>query len=52
MEHAPHEEEDVVHILLKCPENIRPREHLLSRKLQIINEEIVYKKIINCTNTV
>jgi hypothetical protein len=27
------------------------REHLLSRKWLTINEEIVYKKIINCTNT-
>jgi hypothetical protein len=26
------EEEDDVHILLKCPEKIRPRELLLSRK--------------------
>jgi hypothetical protein len=25
---------------------------LLSRKWQIINEELAYKKIINCTNTV
>jgi hypothetical protein len=45
-------EEDAVHILLKCPETIRFRRHLLSRKWQIINEEPAYKKIINCTNTV
>jgi hypothetical protein len=45
-------EEKVVHILLKCPETRRLREHLLSRKWQIINEELAYKKIINCTNTV
>jgi hypothetical protein len=41
-----------VHILLKCPEMRRLREHLLSRKWQIINEELAYKKIINITNTV
>jgi hypothetical protein len=44
-------EEDAIHILLKCPEIRRLREHLLSRKWQIINEELAYKKIINCTNT-
>jgi hypothetical protein len=45
-------EEDAVHILLKYPETRRLREHLLSRKLQIIKDELAYKKIINCTNTV
>jgi hypothetical protein len=44
-------EEDAVHTLLKCPETRRLREHR-SRKWQIINEELAYKKIINCTNTV
>jgi hypothetical protein len=44
-------EEDAVHILIKCPGTRRLREQL-SRKLQIINEELAYKKIINCTNTV
>jgi hypothetical protein len=43
-------EEEAVHILLKCPETRRLREHLLSRKWQIINEELAYKKNINCTN--
>jgi hypothetical protein len=33
-------EEVVVHILLKCPETTRLREHLRSRKWQIINEEV------------
>jgi hypothetical protein len=33
-------EEDAVHILLKCSETRRLREHLLSRKWQIINEEL------------
>jgi hypothetical protein len=45
-------EEDALHVLLKCPETRRLREHLLDRKWQIINEELAYKKIINCTNTV
>jgi hypothetical protein len=34
------------------PRNDKAEGHLLSRKLQKINEEIAYKKIINCTNTV
>jgi hypothetical protein len=38
-------QEDAVHILLKCTETRRLREHLLSRKWQIINEELAYKKI-------
>jgi hypothetical protein len=37
------EEEDGVHILLKHPETRRLREHLLSRKLKIIKEELAYK---------
>jgi hypothetical protein len=45
-------EEDAIHILLKCPETRRLREYLLSRKWQIINEELAYTKIISCTNTV
>jgi hypothetical protein len=44
--------EDVVHILFKCPEKRRLREHLLSRKWQIINEELACKIISNCTNAV
>jgi hypothetical protein len=39
------------HSLLKCPERGRSREHLLSRKWQII-DELAYKKIINCIRTV
>jgi hypothetical protein len=42
----------VIHIPLKCPETRRLRKYLLSRKWQIINEELAYKKIMNCTNTV
>jgi hypothetical protein len=37
------EEEDAMHILLKCPETRRLREYLLSRKWQIINEKLAYK---------
>jgi hypothetical protein len=37
---------DTVHVLLKCPETRRLREHLLSRKWQTTNEEIAYKKIL------
>jgi hypothetical protein len=44
--------EDAIHILLKCPETRRLRKHLLSRKWQIINEEVAYKNIFNYTNTV
>lgn len=40
-------EEDVVHIVLKCPETRKLREHLLSMKWLINSEEIPYKKIIN-----
>jgi hypothetical protein len=43
--------EDAIHILLKCPEIRRLREHLLSRKWQIINDELTYKKIIYSTNS-
>jgi hypothetical protein len=45
-------EEESMHILLKCPEARRLREHLLSRKWQTVNKELAYNKIINCTNTV
>jgi hypothetical protein len=31
-------EEDAIHILLKCPETRRLREHLLSRKWQIMKK--------------
>jgi hypothetical protein len=45
-------EEDATYALLKCPETRRLKEHLLSRKWQIINDELAYKKIIICTNNV
>jgi hypothetical protein len=37
---------------LKCTETRRPKEHLLIRKWQIIDEELAYKKINNFTNAV
>jgi hypothetical protein len=47
------EEEDVIHnTLLKCLETGKWREQLLNRKWRIINEEVAYKRIINCTNAV
>jgi hypothetical protein len=42
-----HKEKDAVHILLKCPETRKLREHLLSMKWLTNSEEIPYKKIIN-----
>jgi hypothetical protein len=39
------EDEDAVHILLKCSDTKKRRERLLSRKLFIVNEELAYKKI-------
>jgi hypothetical protein len=46
------EDEDVVHIILKCSETMKWREQILSRKWFVVNEEIAYKKITNCTNAV
>jgi hypothetical protein len=43
------EKEDTVCILLKCSETMW-REHFLSSKWLIVNEEVAYKRIINCTN--
>jgi hypothetical protein len=45
------EEEDPIHILLKCSET-KWREHFLSRKWLMLNEWIVFKQIINCTNSI
>jgi hypothetical protein len=45
-------DEDAVHILLKCSETRKWREQILTRKWLIVNEEIAYKKITNCTNGV
>jgi hypothetical protein len=46
------EEKDPMHILLKCSETRKWREQFLSIKWLRLNEWIVFKKKINCTNTV
>jgi hypothetical protein len=46
------EEEDPIHILLKCSETRKWREQFLSRKWLRLNEWIVLKKIINCNNSI
>jgi hypothetical protein len=46
------EEEDPIHILLKCSETRKWREQFLSRKWLRLNEWIVFKKIINCNNSI
>jgi hypothetical protein len=38
------EDEDAIHILLKCSETRKWREQLLSRKWLYVNEEVVYKE--------
>jgi hypothetical protein len=46
------EDEDPIHILLKCSETRKWREKFLSRKWLRLNEWIAYTKIINCTNII
>jgi hypothetical protein len=46
------EDEDAIHILLKCSETRKWREQFLSRKWLRLNEWIVFMKIINCTNII
>jgi hypothetical protein len=46
------EDEDAIHILSKCSETRKWREQFLSRKWTRLNEWIVFKKIINCTNII
>jgi hypothetical protein len=46
------EDEDPIHILLKCSEAWKWREQFLSRKWLRLNEWIVLKKIINCNNSI
>jgi hypothetical protein len=45
-------EEGALHIQLKCLETKEKnlRVQLLSRKWIIVNEEVAYNRIINCTN--
>jgi hypothetical protein len=45
-------DEDAVHTLLKYSETKKWREQFLSRKWLKLNEWIVYKKIISCTNSI
>jgi hypothetical protein len=45
-------EEDPIHILLKCLKTRKWREQFLSRKWLRLNKWIVFKKIINCTNSI
>jgi hypothetical protein len=42
------EEEDPIHILLKCSETRKWKEQFLSRKWLRLNELRAFKKIINC----
>jgi hypothetical protein len=46
------EEEDPIHILLKCSETRKWREQFLNRRWLRLNELIVLKKIINCNNSI
>jgi hypothetical protein len=46
------EDEVAVHILLKCSETRKWREQFLSRKWLRLDEWIVFKKIINFTNSI
>jgi hypothetical protein len=46
------EEEATIYILLKCSETRKWREQFLSRKWLRFNEWIVFKKVINCNNSI
>jgi hypothetical protein len=46
------EDDDAIHILLKCSETRKWREQFLSRKSLMLNEWIAYKKLINYTNII
>jgi hypothetical protein len=41
---------DVKHILLSCPETKKWRMQFINKKWLHINEELAYKKIVNCTS--
>jgi hypothetical protein len=45
-------EEDSKHILLECPETKSWRKEMLCKQWLDINEEVVYRKILSCTNKV
>jgi hypothetical protein len=42
--------EDAKHILLRCPETKMWRSEFLSKERLNMNEKLVYRKIMNCTN--
>jgi hypothetical protein len=42
--------EDAKHILLSCPETKKWRMQFINKKWLCVNEELAYKKIVNCTN--
>jgi hypothetical protein len=42
--------EDAKHIPLSCPETKKWRMQFINKKWLCINEELAYKKIVNCTN--
>jgi HKD family nuclease len=42
--------EDAKHTLLKCSETKKWREKCVNSKWPNINEDLAYRKIINCTN--
>jgi hypothetical protein len=44
--------EDAKHILLICPETKKWRMQFINKKWLCINEELAYKKIVNCANKV
>jgi hypothetical protein len=46
------QKEDALHILLKCSKTRKWMEQFLSRKWFTVNEEVAYKRTINCTNAV
>jgi hypothetical protein len=46
------EEEDPIHVLLKCSKTRKWREQFLSRKWLRLNELIALKKIISCNNSI
>jgi hypothetical protein len=46
------EDEDAIHILLKCSETRKWRGQFLRRKWLVVHEWIAYKKIINCSNII
>jgi hypothetical protein len=41
-----------LHVLLKCSETRKSRGQVLSIKWLIVNEEVTYKRTINCNNFV